>query len=103
MHRHDQLCTDLLEVTANALSGGVVVLMLLAVQRDNLEFSVTKAVEWLVPTYDEITMKMCSPHYRTHDILRRRRASTESVIRACVMAFPSIWVSLTAYHKLALY
>ena len=46
MHKHDQRCTDLIEVTANALRGGVVALMLLAVQRDNLELNVTKAVEW---------------------------------------------------------
>ena len=60
MHRHDQRCTDLIEVTANALSGGVVALMLLAVQRDSLELSVIKAVEWLVSTYGEVTMKMYS-------------------------------------------
>ena len=48
---HDQRCTDLIEVTANALSGGVVALMLLAVQRDNLELSITQAVKWLVPRY----------------------------------------------------
>ena len=60
MHKHDQRCTDLIEVTANSLSGGVVALMLLAVQRDNLELSVTKAVEWLVLRYGEITMRVCS-------------------------------------------
>ena len=42
----DQRCTDLIEVTANALSGGVVALMLIAVQRDNLELSIMKAVAW---------------------------------------------------------
>ena len=57
MHKHDQPCTDLIEVTANALSEGIVALMLMAVQRDNLEFNVKKAVEWLVPTYCEIRMK----------------------------------------------
>ena len=46
MHKHDQRCTDLIEATANALSGGVVAHMLMAVQRDNLELSVKKAVEW---------------------------------------------------------
>ena len=46
MHKPDQRCTDLIEVTANALSEGVVTLMLMAVQRDNLELSVKKAVEW---------------------------------------------------------
>ena len=45
MHKRDQRCTDLIEVTANALSEGVVTLMLIAVQRDNLELSVKKAIE----------------------------------------------------------
>jgi hypothetical protein len=46
MHKPDQKCTDLIEATANALSGGVVALMLMAVQRDNLELSVKQAVKW---------------------------------------------------------
>ena len=45
MHKPDQRCTDLIEVTANALSGDVVDLMLMAVQRDNLELSVKQAVK----------------------------------------------------------
>ena len=46
MHKRDQQCTNLIEVTANALSGGVVALMLIAVQRDNLKLSVKTAVDW---------------------------------------------------------
>jgi hypothetical protein len=46
MHKQDQRCTDLIELTANVLSGGVVALMLMAVQHDNLELSIKKAVEW---------------------------------------------------------
>ena len=46
MHKPDQKCSNLIEVTANALSGGVVALMLIAVQRDNLELSVNQAIEW---------------------------------------------------------
>jgi hypothetical protein len=46
MHKPDQRCTDLLEVTANALSGGVVALMLMAVKRDNLELSVKQTIKW---------------------------------------------------------
>jgi hypothetical protein len=45
MHKLDQRCTELIEVTANALGGGVVALMLVAVQRDNLELSVKQAIE----------------------------------------------------------
>ena len=44
MHKHDQQCTELIEVTANALSGDVVALMLLAVQRNNLELSIKDAI-----------------------------------------------------------
>ena len=46
MHKPDQKCSNLIEVTANALSGGVVALMLIAVQRDNLELSGNQAIEW---------------------------------------------------------
>ena len=60
MHKHNQRCTDLIEVTADALSDGVVALMLMAVQHHNLEFSVKKAVKWLVRTYSDVTMKVCN-------------------------------------------
>jgi hypothetical protein len=45
MHKPGQKCNDLVEMTASALSGGVVALMLLAVQRDNLELSISHAVK----------------------------------------------------------
>ena len=46
MHKHGQQCADLIEMTANALSDGTVVLMLLAVQRDNLELNIKQAIRW---------------------------------------------------------
>ena len=46
MHVHGQQCTDLIEMTASALSGRTVALMLVAVQRDNLELSVKQAIRW---------------------------------------------------------
>jgi hypothetical protein len=36
----------LLEKTVDALSGNVVSLMLLSVQKDNMELNISKAVEW---------------------------------------------------------
>ena len=46
MHKDDQKCRELIEITANAFGGGVVdSLMLRAVQRDNLEISIMEAVE----------------------------------------------------------
>ena len=46
MHKPGQKCIDLIEATANALSVGVVTIMLMAVQRDNLELSVNQAIKW---------------------------------------------------------
>jgi hypothetical protein len=44
MHEPGQLCSGLIEITASALTGDVVALMLLAVQRDNLELSINQAI-----------------------------------------------------------
>ena len=44
MHVPGQKCTDLIEMTANALSRDVVGLMLVAVQKDNLELSINYAI-----------------------------------------------------------
>ena len=46
MQNHGQQCSDLIEITANALSGSAVALMLVAVQRDNLELSIKQAIRW---------------------------------------------------------
>jgi len=44
MHKPSQKCTELIEKTGNELSSGVVALMLLAIQKDNLELSINQAV-----------------------------------------------------------
>ena len=44
MQKHGQRCDGLIDITANALSGDVVILMLIAVQRDNLEPSIKLAI-----------------------------------------------------------
>jgi hypothetical protein len=45
MHKPNVQCGDLVEETAGALNNDVVALMLLAVQRSNLELSVKLAVK----------------------------------------------------------
>jgi hypothetical protein len=45
MHKPGQRCTELIEKTADALSG-VIALMLLAVQKYNLEPNINQAVKW---------------------------------------------------------
>jgi hypothetical protein len=46
MHKHSQRCAELVEMTANSLRDDVVALMLLAVQKDNLELSIKQAIKW---------------------------------------------------------
>ena len=46
MQKREQRCADLIDLTANQLSGSAVALMLLAVQRDNLELSIKQAIRW---------------------------------------------------------
>jgi hypothetical protein len=44
MNKPGQRCTELIEMTANALSGSVVALMLLAIQKDDLELNINQAI-----------------------------------------------------------
>ena len=44
MQKHGQQCAGLIELTADELSDGAVALMLVAVQRDNLELSIKQAI-----------------------------------------------------------
>jgi hypothetical protein len=46
MNKPGQRCTELLEMTANLLSGAVISLMLTAVQRYDMELSINQAVSW---------------------------------------------------------
>jgi hypothetical protein len=46
MHKNTQRCTDLIEMTADTLAGGAVALILLAVQKNNLELNIKQAIKW---------------------------------------------------------
>jgi hypothetical protein len=63
MHKHGERCLDLIKLTANSLSGGVVTLMLVAVQKDNLELSINHAIQWWVLTHKgtRLRMTVCIP------------------------------------------
>jgi hypothetical protein len=97
MHKPSQHCNDLIEITANALSGSVVALMLLAVQRDcNLGLSINYAIRRWVLLYHGTRMRGAWYPFRVHSALMQGRGSTEGVIRLCILAFPSLWVSRNA-------
>ena len=48
MHIQNRRCDDLIEKTAATLNDDIIALMLLAVQRSNLELSVKSALNWWV-------------------------------------------------------
>ena len=99
MHKNGQRCTDLLEKTANSLSGSVVATILLAVQRDNLELNITQAVKWYDLVYSGTKMKSRFSNFssRVHSASQRGDLETKKVIELCILAFPSIWVSRNAH------
>jgi hypothetical protein len=61
MHKHGQRCTDLLEITANALSGGAVALILLSIQKDNLELNIKQAIKWYALMHSRMRMRGAVP------------------------------------------
>ena len=98
MHKPGRRCDDLIETTASALPGGVVALMLLAVQRDNLELSINQAVSRYVATLvrSGTRTRGALSHYRSYFAIIQGYGSTEEVMKLCLLAFPSIWVSYGA-------
>ena len=54
MQKPGRRCAGLIEMTANALSGGVVTLMPVAVQKDNLELSIHQAIRRYVPMHSRV-------------------------------------------------
>jgi hypothetical protein len=57
MNKSGQRCNDLISKTADSLFNRVATLMLLAVQKDNLELNINRAVKWLVRIRDRIRRK----------------------------------------------
>jgi hypothetical protein len=64
LHKLGEWCTDLIKTTADALSGSVVALMLLTVQKNNLELNVNQAVKWYVKFVCMLRRK-CEQHCST--------------------------------------
>ena len=96
MHVTGNHCTELLEKTANALNDCVINVMLLAVQKGNLELSIKLAVMRSVLSY---RMARKKPHflYRTCRMIREGEMigygerERKKIIGKCVVAFPYMW------------
>src|SRR5579863_6393021 len=92
MHKQG-LCTDLIEMTANELSDNVVALMLVAEQSLNVELSIRLAIRRYVRMCTGTRMRKVDRRYRIHVELEQGIRSAELVIKKCILAFPSLWVS----------
>ena len=46
MHKPGRRCADLIEKTADALDSGVLSLVLMALQKDNMELNINRAIKW---------------------------------------------------------
>ncbi|KAH8995852.1 hypothetical protein EDB86DRAFT_1069053 [Lactarius hatsudake] len=73
MHKQNMSCDKLIETTAAALNDDIVELMLLVVQRGNLELSIRRALK----------------RVRSHN-----GTGVKYIIRECLISFPYIWVSI---------
>jgi len=73
MHMQNSRCDDLIEKTATALNDDIVALMLLAVQRDNLQLSVKAALK---------------------RALSYTGSEVDHIVRKCLYCFPYIYVSV---------
>ncbi|KAN0134473.1 hypothetical protein V8E53_007619 [Lactarius tabidus] len=74
IHRQRGHCGDLLEKTATALDKDTVALMLLAVQRGNLELSVKVALN------------------NVYSVAELRVKDAKGIVRECLYSFPHLWV-----------
>ncbi|KAH9012521.1 hypothetical protein EDB84DRAFT_1405589, partial [Lactarius hengduanensis] len=76
MHRQNRRCDDLIEKTAAALNEDTVALMLLTVQKGNLQLSVKMALNRV----------LSGAGFKVE--------GTERMVGECLFAFPFIWVSV---------
>ena len=95
MHEAGKRCTELLEKTANALSDNAVNLMLLAVQKKNLELSINVAVTKSV-FYMNNGLKKIHFNFRACTIIKNGESDRKKIIGKCVVAFPYMWFFVSA-------
>jgi len=76
MHKKDSHCNGLIEKTAASLNEDVVALMLLVVQRGNIELSVKTALS------------------HVHDLAEIK---VEHMIQKCLISFPYLWLCLLCF------
>jgi hypothetical protein len=94
MHKPNGRCDTLIEETAGALNDEVIALMLVAVQRGNVELSVKVAVERLECYHNDGERYIILPQCSVYDDLGLGMDDTKDIVKRCLVPFPYLWVSV---------
>ena len=93
MNKEVARCNILTEATAAALSEDIIALMLIAVQKDNLGFSVKLALERSAHQFKGSVggnlIELCRVYKGRFDNL-----DAKTIVRQCLFPFPYLWVSV---------
>ena len=100
MHIQNRRCDDLIEKTVATLNDDIIVSMLLAVQRSNLELSVRSAlIRWVCQLNGQ-----CQQQSQQHGSAYSRPGlevrDKKSIIEDCLRVFPFIWASCDSLNLL---
>ena len=87
-------CRDLIGTTAAALNEDVVSLMLVAVQRGNLDLSVRRALNRWVCHLSGWVSNDLNKHCRVHSSAGIEVKSKDDIVQECLRQFPYIWASV---------
>ena len=97
MHMQARHCNDLIEKTAAELNDNIIALMLLSVQRANLELSVKSALnQWVFLLNDSewvIVSNNLNKHYSVHYSAELEAKGAKDMVQECLRPFPNIWAS----------
>ena len=100
MHIQNRRCDDLIEKTVATLNDDIIASMLLAVQRNNLDFSVRSAlIRWVCQLNGQCqqqSQQNCSAYSRPGLEVKDKW----EIVGGCLRAFPFIWASCDSLNLL---
>jgi len=94
MNKQEARCHPLIKATAAALNDDAVALMLVAVQKDNLELSVDLALNQSVLQFRRTVSGNLIKLFRVYSSGGFNELNTETIVRKCLFPFPFLWASV---------
>ncbi len=94
MDKQTARCDPLIEATAAALNKNAVVLMLVAVQKNNLGLSVNIALKQSVLQLRRTVSGNLIELFRVYSSGRFNELDTGTIVRECLFPFPYLWASV---------